>query len=417
MHNQKTDSMEQLQKHYEGPTADNDNIYARATLEQKADWDTFVQRANRNYARVMKQGVPAWFKPTFENYQRQNAEINIEDLYALKTAVGETVWDKDYSALIGVPSTTMEKVRWDIKDYILTSVEQPRFSRKFRMPRFMKLAESSQHNEGVGMYLGLSMSFTEIAESGGALWSPLAFLTNQLAAVFGLHKSRRFFLGTSILGGHGDDEESGSLLGITGLCNASGIQTFEAGGDEDDNIVADYDIEESCRVAMADLDKVYVPHRKVLLTSRGILAETLLPGHRDATTGVSDFARVVQKWFATGYISDWIVCDQLRVPATGTVPSKTAEQDIFLICVGEQTVAEEKVYPLQTIPLQNKMYANDLAEVMLFGNIVYYRKADTTNNAFPATWAAALTTTTNGQEYPQGRVDVRGIMASLKGHV
>jgi hypothetical protein len=260
-------------------------------------------------------------------------------------------------------------------------------------------------NRGIGIYLGMSMSFTELAESQGALWSPQAFMQSQLGQKFGLTKSRRFFLGSSYYQAAQDDGEDGADLGITGLYNATGIQTCKLGvGDND--VTSDGDIEAGLKTALALFDKLYVPHRKVLISTRGYAAEGMDPSHRDTYTGVTDFERVCQTFFDTGILTDWIVTDQLVVPATGTVPAVN-EQCALVIGIGESTVQESIVYPTQTLPINQKMYVGDLAEVTIFGNIIYYPKADTTNNVFPAVKAdGAITSTATGAWIPQGRLDI-----------
>ncbi len=395
-------------QHFEGLNPDNDTLFHRLTTDEKDSHAKFVNRANSAYATARKAGLPEWFKPYMDEVKtlnRKNAPINFEALYALRTSFGETIWDNDISALIGVPSGPLPNPRWDVKDYTLSSFEWPRLSRSFRNPTFIHMNETSQMNHGIGIYLGMSMSFTELAESGGGLWSPQAVLQNQLAQKFGLVKSRRFFLGSSYWQAAQDDGEDGADLGITGFYNASGIQTCKIGVG-DNEVTADGDIEYGIEVGLLPaFSKVYTPHKKVLISTRGYAAESMLQGHRD-TYGISDFEHVCKKFFDTGIISDWIVTDQLIVGAA-VLPAAAAEQCAMLVGVGEGTMREDIVYPTQTLPFNQKIFNDDLAEVTIFGNITYYLKADTTNNAFPACKADAVGTSTGtGAWLPQGRLDV-----------
>lgn len=403
-----SESFKQNLQHFEGPNPDNDTLFHALSLDDRKNHARFVARANSAYAQARRDGLPAWFKgykDEVTKINRMNAPINYEALYALRTSYGETIWDNDISALIGVPSGTLPNPRWDVKDYLLTSFEWPRLTKSFRNPTFLRMSESSAFNHGIGIYLGISQSFTEIAESGGGLWSPTAVLQSQLAQKFGLTKSRRFFLGSSYISALQDDGEDGADLGITGLHNAANIQTGQCGvGDE--NVTADGDVEYGLEVGLLpDFAKVYVPHRKVLISTRGYAAETMLYAHRDTYTGVTDFERICQKFFDTGIISDWIVTDQLKASSSG-IPTST-EQRAMIVGVGESTVREDIVYPVQTLPLQNTLYPGDLAEVTIFGNIVYYLKPDTTNNAFPATMCTGdITSTGTGAWLPQGRLEI-----------
>lgn len=403
-----SESFKKNLEHFEAPNSENDTLFNRLDPDTMQGHAKFCARANHAYATARKSGIPEWFKPYVEEVKtlnRKNAPINFEALYALRTSFGETIWDSDISALIGVPSGPLPNPRWDVKDYTLTSFEWPRLSRSFRNPTFLHMSESSQMNHGVGIYLGMSMSFTEIAESGGGLWSPQAVLQTQLGQKFGLVKSRKFFLGSSYWEAAQDDGEDGADLGITGFYNSSGIQTGKIGvGDND--VTADGDVEYGIETMLLPaLSKVYVPHRKVLVTTRGYAAEALLATHRD-TYGISDFEHICKKFFDTGIISDWIVTDQLIVGAA-VLPAASLEQCALLVGVGESTMRQDIVYPVQTLPINQKIYNDDLAEVTIFGDITYYLKQDTTNNAFPAVKAdGAGTSTGTGAWLPQGRLDV-----------
>jgi hypothetical protein len=205
--------------------------------------------------------------------------------------------------------------------------------------------------------------------------------------------------------------EDAADLGITGLYNDGNLQTAQFGvGDE--NVTADGDIEAGIATALADLDKVYVPHRKVLISTRGYAVESMRADHRDTYTGVTDFERVLQRYFDTGIISDWIVTDQISKGAA--VLPAVAEQRAGIFCIGESTVAEHVIYPVQTLPVNTKMYDGDLAEMTIFANAIAFNKADTTENAFPATvCTGVITSSETGAWFPQGRLDIGRWRAAL----
>lgn len=411
-----SESFRQNQQHFEGPTVENDPYFKRALerdTENALAHEKVIKRANEHYALARKFGIPPWFKNQVEVYKKANAPVNVEELYALRSAWGETIYDASIFDQIGIPKSTIDPPRWEIKDYLLGNFELPRFGRKFRNPVFMRMSETSQMSYGTGMYIGLSMSFTEIKESQGALWSPLAYLNTARNAKFGLQRSRRGFLGTTCYGAASDDGEDAADQAITGIYNHASMQT-ESLGSVANTINADGDVPLMIGQMMADLDKVYVPHKKILITTRGILDEAFLPSHRDTYTGVTDFERAIQNWFDTGFVAEWWVTDQLKVPSSGTVPANS-EQQACLICVGEQTVHDFLVYPTQTLPINSKLYEADFADVLLFGNIITYFKADTTNNAFPATKTAAdITTDGTGKKYPQGKVDIAKYLSAMR---
>jgi hypothetical protein len=50
------------------------------------------------------------------------------------------------------------------------------------------------------------------------------------------------------------------------------------------------------------------------------------------------------------------------------------------------------ILPLQTLPSEQKMWKDDVNEVMLAADILRFNPYDTTENAFPVTYSGSLTT-------------------------
>jgi len=397
-------------KHFEGPNMEQDSVYKQMGEDQRNSYDTYVNRVNHAYAYARKNGIPKDYleshKALKEEFrQNVNVEINMEELYALDAGYTKTIWDIDFYSKMGVPVSPMANPRWQSKGYRLTALEQPRATKEFNNPRFLRLSQADGFSEGFGLYLGVGMSWQTIKESGGGLWDPLAVLNQQGAEKFGLMKSRVGFRGFDAYGLVGDDGQKPGYLKATGLLNHASAQTFQGGIGNDEVLTDTGDIHATLRNALTLFDKVYTPHKKILVSSRGVLAECLIEANRDTYAQKLDLHRIKESYFDTGMIDAWMVTDHCVNGAAAT--AAVAEQQMYLVGVGSGTVHDVLPYPLQKLTLNDKKYANDYREVMIWGRICEYKQADTTNNAFPlAAVAGACTTEFTGAWLKQGWVDL-----------
>jgi len=398
-------------EHFEGPTIEQDTHFARLDNEQQTSYNKYVSRVNRAYAYAKKNGIPKDYlesqKIMNEAFRENvNVEINMEEIYALDSAYTRTIWDLDLYSQLGVPVTPMKNPRWQSKGYRVTAYEQPRATKEFNEPRFLRLGQADGFSDGFGIYLGISMSWQTIKESGGGLWDPLAVLNQQGAEKFGLIKSRVGFRGYDSYGLKGDDGQTPTFVSATGLLNNASAQTFQGGIDNDEVLTDTGDTHRTIQNALTLFDKIYIPHKKILLTTRGVVAETLIEDNRDTYAQKLDLHRIKESFFDTGMIDGWMVTDQIQKGAA-VVPA-VAEQLLYLVGIGSGTVHDVLPYPLQKLTMMNKKFANDFREVMIWGRICEYKQADTTNNAFPlAAVAANCTTEFTGAWIPEGWLDLK----------
>jgi hypothetical protein len=399
------ESYKQNLQHFEGPNADNDSIVKTMSQDQLNNYNTYVSRANNYYAQAKLNGIPKdyqdYFKIMKEDMKRVNVgiDLNYEEIYALDTAFTRTIWDMDHYSQIGITTKSMTVPKWQEKGYRVSSHEWPRATREFNNVRFLRISQADGFTDGFGIYMGITMSWQQIKENGGGLWDPLAVLNQQGAEKFGLIKSRIGFRGYDAYNLQGDDGRTPSYVSATGLLNHSSAQAFQGGAGSDEDLTAGGDVHVTIKNALALFDKVYQPHKKILITSRGVASETILESHRDTYAQKSDLARIYESYFATGMIDGWFITDQVY---NGTTPANTA-QDMYLVGVGPMCQHDTLVYPLQKLTMNDKKFAGDYRECMIWGRINTYKQADTTNNAFPlAAVAAACTTTDTGSWIPQG---------------
>jgi len=379
--------------HFQGPTEDND--LGRLDLKQIDDGIKFASRANAAYNYVRRNGMPEGYAETIKEYEKANAgPINFEDIYALDQAISRTIYDVDIFAQIGIPTHVMTKPRFQLKDYLVKSNEWPRFSKKFQSPVFLNLNEDSDWSNGLGMHLGISIPFTEIRESQGALWGPREILMQELASKMGIHKSNRGFNGDGIPNARWDDGTT-ATRGITGLFNTSGNQTFAAGIGGDDICDAQGDIEFTMRTGLTDLKKVYQPGKVTVVSTSGFASQMFI--ERDTYQQKLDSERVkevmtIVNGMAKGTTwGGWWVDDNLY---NGTID--VTHQQCMIMKVGPSLMNNHIVYPQQMMPMANKNYEADIQENMIYGNIIQVKKVDTSYNAVPITIAADITTDSVG---------------------
>jgi len=389
----------QALQHFTGPTVEND--LGRLNEKQISTQQNFTKRANAAFAWVKRNGIPLGYARGLEEYKRANAPINFEDLYALDTAISQTIWDADVFSQLGIPTMVMDTPKWQIKDYLVKSEEWPQFTKDFGSPVFLRLNESSAFTNGIGLHLGLSIPFTEIRESQGGLWSPQAIMMQELSAKMGLQKSRRGFLGTSCKNAYGSDGSTAAGYGITGLYNYASAQTVATGLGGDNNVVDQGDIEYSIRALLTSLKTVYQPGKYVIVSTSGFASQMFI--ERDTyqqkldSERVKEILSVISKYGRNATGVEWWVTEQLYsgTPAVG-------QQCVMIAKVGPSLMTRKIIYNTQMLPMANKTYEGDLQENMIFADALQIKKIDTTNNAVPIVKATGVITADTTGFIPDG---------------
>lgn len=390
---------------YEGPNVDNDTYYARLNTEKQKTMDDMVRYANYARLHVERYGMsPSWVaycEKTNEIYKKANAgPINFEDLYSVTQAVGRIMYDSDIFSKLGIPTMVQQgnKTRWEEKDYLLKSFETPRFSKSFRSPVFINIGETSGWSNGIGLHLGISIPFTEIQESNGALWSPQSVMVSELGSVFGIQKNRRGYRGTTCTNALDDGGGDASTFGITGVANNANIQTFQAGAGADDNVASQGDIEYTIRAGLTKFKKVHHPGKYVFVSTSGFASEMFY--HRDTYQQVLDWSRakeilgIIQNLQSSNSWGGWWVDDELVKGAAADLTN--AEQAFLIMKVSEANIKRLLVYPQQMKAMANKLYENDIQQNAIFGDIIQVPQKNTTYNAYPLAIAEAITSTDTG---------------------
>lgn len=416
-------------EHFEAPTLENDAAFARMPKGDQENHLFFVKCANRAYALARKNGIPEDYQATLEMYKdlegfkrinqglgfdaKHNAYgvVSYEDIYARDTAISRTIYKSSIFEQLGITIRTMASPKWQIKQYRLTAQERPQIARDFHDPNLVRFKKGHKMTEGIGLQIGVALGWQEMQEAQGGLWDEMAILQSHASEIFGVTKSRMSFRGSDFYKAQFNDGSIAAAIGRSGLLNDANHQTFEAGdlSNLDDVVTADGEVNDSIYTALCDLDpsRLRQNHKKVLVSSRGIFAETLLETHRDSYRQKTDLQRINEKYFMTGQVDGWLITDQVYHDSTNAAitPAKTA-QDMWLIAIGPELQNLHVIYPTQVLPMNDKEFNEDFKEIIIYAHAMQFMHVDTTINVWPATVAADVETTIAGEDLREGMIDM-----------
>lgn len=399
---------------FEGPNIENDEWFANLPEERRNEVTAFVNSANSDLDVARRD--PSVLVPLFERLNSiqeyceanpqvelklNSSNVNVEALYALEKTLSRVVYDADvFNQLMvfGNCSTVLTGAdrRWAIKEYLLDSQGWPVFTQAFRNPTYIHLRESSQYKNAMGMAMGISMNWVDMAMQEGGLWDPYVETLRELGVKFGVHHDRYGWLGTACANAVNDD--GASVTTITGLYNDAGNQSFASGAGADNDVTADGDMAYSIEVAMDDLSQQLKPGKRVLVTTKGPATETVLQIHDHAYTNESEYSQIKRKYFTGGNAGIMPVCDAWFVSqglnATNASAPAVNTGGMMLADIGPGLIEHKILFPMQLIPLQNKMFPSDIHEVMLTADVVQIRKQNTSVNCVPITVATGAITST-----------------------
>ena len=313
------------------------------------------------------------------------SEVTMESLYELDTFITQIYYDANIMGRILAPITKVMRLpKWQSRKYNLTGDQYAAFTRKeFTNPPFFKLGLEKEMDIGLGWYIAYELSWTLLDEARGGIYEIEARHAAKAAEMMGLIENGRLAIGTETHRKQGDD------LGITGLMNMAGVQKVAAGATADNDVKAQGDIEYSFNAGLDLLRGVFEPGEIIVISTAGFAQECIDQEH--ATTGEKDVVEIWKAFFATGRIQEWWICNDLT-PTTLAATNQRA----FMFKRGANTIAREIIYPLQTIPLENKMTARDIKEMYIKADLLKAYNANAVVAFWHTTQKYSITTTKIG---------------------
>jgi len=277
-----------------------------------------------------------------------------------------------------------------VKQHSIKKIENAvKFGRQFKEPRYIEVTPSTQFDKGMGWYLGYQINRFDLLQNKGDLFDLQYETMLEAATQMARAANEHVLLGTyGALGTPDGLGEAGSGLLYTGMVNNTGNQSFTTS-----TLTTYLNIYKGIKAGLADLKTVHASKNVIMLTTAGIpdQAESNLPayGHGD----YDEMDHIQRKLVGPGKpIKQWWVSDKLP----GATITKDLQQ-IILLVLDPRLMNRLIVLPLQTLPVMDKTFQDDVSEVMLAADILRYNvRADSDVNAFPCTVSSALSTTNTG---------------------
>jgi hypothetical protein len=360
--------------------------YHRLNEKEKGYFDNLINSVQNPISRLPPEYAQYAVRYN-EAMKRQNVAsmLTQEQLYEIDTVFAQTYYDNNITSQILAPITTVMSVpRWQSKMYTVSGDSYPNFVEKdFNNIAWFKLGVDQSFEGGLGQIIGYHLAWTLIDESREGLYDIQAWHALKGGVMMGKNWEERYWLGSAGLHTTGD-------IGVTGLLNEADItQLFGAGAGDDNDFTAALDIDYTVKRFLGQLRTVYEKGDIVIVSTAGVAQELL--DHDQATTGLTELEVLWKKYFATGLVSEWWIVNEMAQETLAT-----GKQAFIMFKRSRQTMAREIIYPLQTMPVENKTFGKDIKEVMLQADLVKWRVTAAAVPAIHTTVVQDCTTTNIG---------------------
>jgi hypothetical protein len=361
--------------------------YHRLNAEEKGYFDNLVSKLQNPISRVPPEYSQhaARFNSILKKHNVAS-QLTQEQLYEIDTVFAQTYYDNNITSQILAPITeVMSAPRWQSKMYTVSGDKYPNFVEKsFDNIAWFKLGIDQSFEGGLGQIIGYHLPWNVIDESKEGIYDIVSWHGLKAGVMMGKNWEERYWYGSAGLNTTGD-------IGVTGFMNEADLsQAYGGGAGDDNNFTAALDIDYTVKRFLGALRTVYGGASDVVIVSTAGVAEELL-SHDQATTGLTELEVLWKKYFATGAVQEWWICNELAQETLAT-----GKQAFIMFKRSRETMAREIIYPLQTMPVMNKTWAKDVKEVMLQADICKWRNVSAAIPAIHTTVVVDCTTTNVG---------------------
>lgn len=345
--------------------------YRRLNVEEKGYFDRLVYNLQNPISRI-----PDEYIGHTQRYNEVMKRFNIasvltqEQLYEIDTTFAQTYYDNNVTAQILAPITKVMPIpKWQSKMYTVSGDKYPNFVEKdFNNIAWFRLGVDQSFEGGLGQVIGYHLPWTVIDEGREGLYDIQAWHALKAGVMMGKNWEERYWFGSGGLNSTGD-------IGVTGLLNEADLTSaYGAGANDDNDVTAALDIDFTLERFLGVLKSVLESGDIVVCSTPGIAEELLY--HDQATTGLTELEVIWKKYFATGLIQEWWIVNEM---AEETLAA--AKQTFIMFKRSPLTMSREIIYPLQTVPVDMKLWRKDIKEVMLQADLIKWRN---TSAAVPA---------------------------------
>jgi hypothetical protein len=367
-----------------------DGWYKRLNVEEKQKIETSVNRMNQAVNYVRMNGLPDSYKKAGEKIAKRlnvnPSSITDEAVFAIDNMISRTVEDQAiFPQVMASITTPMNGLKWTSKAYkidekdVNSAKQWPKPDKTFREPNMFTIGIEPEGFQGMGFSFGYEIPWTDIAASAGSIYSPDYYYSLIAAERMGIIIDENGWLG-------GAGEHMGYDFGYKGLINHASIQSFTT------STPSTYgNLRAGLWNALGDL-KLNFQAGKVIGVCTSGYASQFFYNRFAGTSDQSEYFNTVQE--LKNQISEMWIDDRIY----GAAASASA-QVCALFKVGPTLMTNKVVLPLQSKPMLNKTYGDDIKEALIYGNVfgIYG------NSPFPVTVCSTMTTTDTGY-LPNGRL-------------
>jgi hypothetical protein len=345
--------------------------YHRLNDKEKGYFDRLVNNLQNPISRIPEEYL-SYNNRYNEALKRANVAsmLTQEQLYEIDTTFAQTYYDNNVTSQILAPITKVMSIpKWQSKMYTVSGDKYPNFVEKdFNNIAWFRLGVDKTFEGGLGQVIGYHLPWTLIDESREGLYDIQAWHALKSGVTMGKNWEERYWFGSGGLNSTGD-------IGVTGLLNEADLSTaYAIGAGEDNNVTAALDIDFSFDLFLSGLKTVYESGDVIVCSTPGIAQELLL--HDQATTGLTELEVLWKKYFATGLVQEWWIINEMAEETLAT-----DKQTFIMFKRSPLTMSREIIYPLQTIPVDMKLWRKDVKEVMLQADLIKWRN---TSAALPS---------------------------------
>jgi len=340
--------------------------YKRLNAEDKGYFDRLVYNLQNPISRV-----PDEYRTHTGRYNEAFKRMNIasvltqEQLYEIDTTFAQTYYDNNVTSQILAPVTKVMPIpKWQSKMYTVSGDKYPNFVEKdFNNIAWFRLGVDQSFEGGLGQIIGYHLPWTVIDEGREGLYDIQSWHALKAGVMMGKNWEERYWFGSGGLHSTGD-------IGVTGLLNeASLTQLYGGGAGDDNNWGTALDTDYTLKRFLGVLKSIHEAGDIVICSTPGIAEELL--SHDQATTGLTELEVIWKKYFATGLIQEWWIVNEMAEETLAV-----GKQTFIMFKRSPLTMSREIIYPLQTVPVDMKLWRKDIKEVMLQADLIKWRNTD-----------------------------------------
>ena len=359
--------------------------YHRLNAEDKGYFDRLVYNLQNPISRIPDE-YSGYTRRYNEIFKKQNiaSVLTQEQLYEIDTTFAQTYYDNNVTSQILAPITTVMPIpKWQSKMYTVSGDKYPNFVEKdFNNIAWFRLGVDQSMEGGLGQIIGYHLPWTVIDEGRDGLYDIQSWHALKAGVMMGKNWEERYWFGSGGLNTTGD-------IGVTGLLNEADLTDIYAAGNNDNNVTAALDIDITLRTFLGPLKDIHEAGDIVVCSTPGIAQELL--AHDQATTGLTELEVIWKKYFATGLIQEWWIVNEMAEETLAT-----DKQTFIMFKRSPLTMSREIIYPLQTIPVDMKLWRKDVKEVMLQADLIKWRNTSAAIPAMHTTVNLDVTSTYSG---------------------